>query len=146
MIIALIGLLMFASVSMLIMGIARRAPSTMESRIMDFRNRTAVPEEENDLSTPFGDRVVRPGIEAVARAASSVLPQSVLSNIQKQLVMSGTPMSLNTFVAIWAFCVVFMTGFVLFAVIVVGGQVGLQQAAVVGAVGLGGFAPAGAWG
>jgi len=136
MLIALIGLMVFASVSMLVMGIVRRVPSTMESRIMDFRNRTAVAEEETDLSAPFGDRVVRPGIEAVARAASSVLPQSVLSNIQKQLVMSGTPMSLNTFVAIWAFCVVFMTGFVLFAVIVVGGQVGLQQAAVVGAVGL----------
>src|SRR3990172_6274857 len=136
MLIGLIGLTVFASVSMLIMGIVRRVPSTMESRIMDFRNRTAVAEEETDLRAPFGDRGVRPGIEAGARAASSVLPQSVLSNIQKQLVMSGTPMSLNTFVAIWAFCVVFMTGFVLFAVIVVGGQVGLQQAAVVGAVGL----------
>src|SRR3972149_2182053 len=146
MLIALIGLMVFASVSMLVMGIVRRVPSTMESRIMDFRNRTAVAEEETDLSAPFGDRVVRPGIEAVARAASSVLPQSVLSNIQKQLVMSGTPMSLNTFVAIWAFCAVFMTGLVLFAVVIVGGQVGLQQAAVVGAFGLGGFAPAGAWG
>ncbi len=140
MLIGLIAALIFGSVALLIMGLGRRAPNAIEARIQDFRSRAAVlaEDDETDLSTPFSDRVMRPSIEAIARAASSVLPASVLAKLEQQLVMAGNPMSLNAFVAFWAGCAVLLTGLVVAAVVVVGGTVGVQQAAVVlmfGAVG-----------
>ncbi|HEU4759522.1 MAG TPA: type II secretion system F family protein [Dehalococcoidia bacterium] len=132
MLIAIIGALIFGSVALAIVGLGRRSPTAIESRIQDFRSRAAVTaEEETDLSTPFGDRVVRPGIESVARMASSVLPASVLSNLDKQLVIAGSPMTLNAFVTLWVGCIVLMAGVVLSSVVVVGGAVGPQQAVVV---------------
>ncbi len=139
MLVALIALSVFGMTAALVIGLGRRAPSAIESRIQDFRSQAAVLDEgETDLSIPFTERVLRPGVEAVARAASSVLPNSMLSNIEKQLIMAGSPMKVNTFVAMWAICVVVMTGFVIFAMVAVGVAVGIQQALVVllfGAVG-----------
>ena len=132
MLVVLIALSVFGGVTALALGLGRRTPSAIETRIQDFRTRTAVQEDGGtDLSIPFAERVVRPSVEAVARAAKSVLPASMLSNIEKQLVIAGSPMRVNTFVAFWATCVVFMTGFVLFAVMVVGQAVGIQQAVAV---------------
>ena len=131
MLIALIGALIFGSVALLVLGLGRRAPTAIETRIQDFRNRAVMTEEETDLGTPFADRVVRPGIEAIARGASSVLPASVLANLERQLVMAGNPMSLNTFVTFWVGCIVVMAGLVLSSVVTVGGAVGVQQAVVV---------------
>src|SRR3989304_4906005 len=133
MLIALIALSVFGMTAALVIGLGRRAPSAIESRIQDFRSQATVLDEgEADLlSIPFTERVVGPGVEAVPRAASSVLPASMLSNIEKQLIMAGSPMKVNTFVAMWATCVVVMTGFVIFAMVAVGVAVGIQQAAVV---------------
>ncbi len=139
MLVTLIALAVFGSIAALVLGLGRRAPSTIETRIQDFRTRTAVQEDgETDLSIPFAERIIRPSVEAVARAAKSVLPASMLANIEKQLVMAGSPMKVNTFVAIWATCVFFMTGFVLFAMVVVGQAVGIKQALAImgfGAIG-----------
>ena len=136
MIIGLIALSVFGSVALLVMGLGRRAPSAVESRIQEFRSRVMAEEEgETDLSISFGERILKPGVEAMARLARSVLPTSLLADVQKQLVMAGSPMTLNTFVTLWAACVVFMTAFFLFAVVVVGGAVGIQQALVVLAFG-----------
>ena len=140
MLIAVIALSVFGSVALLVVGLGqRRAPSVMETRIQDFRSRAvALGEDETDLSIPFTDRVLGPSMEAVARAAGSVLPASMLANIEKQLVMAGNPMAVNAFVAFWAISVVIVTGLVLFAVVVVSGTVGLEQGVAVllfGAVG-----------
>ncbi len=126
MLIALIALSVFGSVAMLVVSLGRRAPTAIESRMRDFRSRT-IDTDEADLSVPFGDRVLRPSVEALARAASSVLPASMLSNIDKQLVMAGNPITLNGFVAFWAASVLVVTGLVLVGVVVVGGTLGLQQ-------------------
>jgi tight adherence protein C len=107
MLLILIALAVAAAVTFLVVGIlSRPAAASIESRITDFRQRVrSGPEpEEVDLSVPFADRILRPGIEGVAHAFSSVLPQSVLANIQQQLVMAGSPMTLNAFVTFWAAC------------------------------------------
>ena len=139
MLIVLIGALIFGAVGLLVLGLGQRSPTAIETRIQDFRNRAVMTEEETDLSTPFADRVVRPGIEAIARGASSVLPASVLANLDKQLTMAGNPMTLNAFVTMWVGCIVLMTGLVLSSVVVVGGAVGIQQAVVVLGFGCMGF-------
>lgn len=76
---------------------------SMESRIQDFRSRTATSEEDQvDLELPFAERVLRPSLENFSKTISSVLPASVLADIQKQLVMAGNTMTLQAFVTFWA--------------------------------------------
>ena len=80
---------------------ARRV--SMESRIQDFRTRTiSLDEDQVDLELPFAERVLRPTIENFSRTISSVLPASVLADIQKQLMMAGNTMTLQSFVTFWA--------------------------------------------
>jgi len=103
-----------AATSLVLAFYARPATSVIESRITDFRNRTVERhEEEVDMDAPFVERVLKPGVEGIAHAFGSVLPASVLSNIQKQLVMAGSPMSVNAFVTFWAVCLAFFVGFAL---------------------------------
>lgn len=146
MLIGIIGVLVFLAVISLVVGLARRSPSMIEARMQDFRTRAVeTVEGESDLGVPFADRVLVPGIEALAKGATSVLPARVLANIEKQLVMSGNPMSLNTYVVIWMTSVSFMAGLVLAAVVVVWGTIGLQQAVAVLIFGVVGWMIPGTW-
>lgn len=146
MLIGIIGVLVFLAVISLVVGLARRSPSMIEARMQDFRTRAVeTVEGEADLGVPFADRVLAPGVEALAKGVTSVLPARVLANIEKQLVMSGNPMSLNTYVVIWMTSVSFMAGLVLAAVVVVWGTIGLQQAVAVLIFGVVGWMIPGTW-
>ena len=146
MLIGAIGLLVFAAVVSLVLGLARRAPSVMEARMRDFRTRAIdAVEGETDLSEPFAERVLVPSLEALARAATSVLPARMLAKIEKQLLMAGNPMTLNAYVVFWMISVGLMSGFILACVLVVWGTVGLVQAAVVLAFGVIGWMLPGTW-
>ena len=146
MLIGIIGFLVFTAVASLVLGLSRRSPSVMEARMQDFRTRAVTTvEEETDLAVPFTERVVMPAIEGLANAATSVLPTRVLANIEKQLVMAGSPMTLNTYVVFWVTSVSLMAGLILVSVIVVLGAVGLQQAIVVLVFGVVGWMIPGQW-
>jgi len=132
MLIPIIGVLVFLAVACLILGLARRSPSLIEARMQDFRTRAVnVVEGEADLDVPFSERVLLPSVEALANAATSVLPARVLANIEKQLIRAGNPMSLNAYVVFWMVSVFLISGLMLAAVVVVWGAVGIQQALVV---------------
>ena len=132
MLIPIIGVFVFLAVASLIMGLARRSPSLIETRMQDFRTRTAnTVEGEADLDIPFSERVLLPSVEALANAATSVLPAKVLANIEKQLIRAGNPMSLNAYVVFWMVSVFLISGLMLAAVVVVWGAVGVQQALAV---------------
>ncbi len=146
MLIGVIGFLVFAAVISLVLGLARRAPSVMEARMRDFRTRAVeTVEGEADLSEPFAERVLSPGLEALAQLATSVLPAKVLAKIEKQLVMAGNPMTLNAYVVFWMVSVGLMSAFIMVSVLVVWGSVGLPQAAVVFAFGFIGWMLPGTW-
>jgi tight adherence protein C len=91
-----------------IFGGSRRA--SMESRIQDFRSRAVSVDDEVNLELPFAERVLRPSIENVSHAVSSILPASVLADIQKQLIMAGNTMTLQSFVTFWAVIFSMFTG------------------------------------
>jgi len=146
MFIGVIGLLVFAAVVSLVLGLARRVPSVMEARMRDFRTRAvAAVEGERDLSVPFADRVLAPGLEALAQAGTSVLPARVLANIEKQLVMAGNPITLNAYVMFWMTSVSLISCLILASVLVVWGTVGMAQAVVVLAFGGVGWMLPGTW-
>jgi tight adherence protein C len=101
----------------------------MESRIQDFRSRAVAMEEDQvNLELPFGERVLRPTIEGISRTMSSVLPASVLADIQKQLVMAGNTMTLQTFVTFWAVMFASFTGLGLLMFVVLPGNLLIQKA------------------
>ena len=137
---AIIGLSAFATMSLLVMGLLRRSFSTLETRLESFRQRAVIMGRgETDLSLPFGERVIRPAIEGLARAGTSILPASTLANIEKQLVMAGSPMTSQAFVATWVGTASVLAFVVLFAVVLIGGTIGIQQAFAVlmfGSIGL----------
>ncbi|MEE8347210.1 MAG: type II secretion system F family protein [Dehalococcoidia bacterium] len=146
MLIGIIGILVFTAVVSLVLGLSRRTTSVMEARMQDFKTRAMTTvEEETDLAVPFAERVVMPAVEGLANAATSVLPTRVLANIEKQLVMAGSPMTLNTYVVFWVTSVSLMTGLILASVVVVLGTVGIQQAIVVLVFGVIGWMIPGQW-
>ena len=104
MLIVLIAITVVASVTFVVTAVmSRPAAASIETRITDFRQRSASYEPEIvDLDVPFADRVLRPSIEAISRTFGSILPASLLASIQQQLIMAGAPMSLNAFVTFWA--------------------------------------------
>ena len=104
MLIVLIAISVAASVTFVVTAVmARPAATSIETRITDFRQRSASFEPEIvDLDVPFSERVLRPSIEAISRTFGSILPASLLASIQQQLIMAGSPMTLNTFVTFWA--------------------------------------------
>lgn len=104
MILVLIAVLVFTSVALVSASVLSRSGApTMESRIQDFRARTATREaDEVDLSIPFAERVLKPGVEGMAHAISSVLPASLIGQIENSLLMAGNPMRLNTYLTVWA--------------------------------------------
>jgi tight adherence protein C len=133
MLLLVIVLLVFASVAMVFAGfMGRQKAPSMETRIQEFRT-TAVGdlEDEIDLDVPFTDRVLRPGIEGLAHAVSSILPASVLSDIEKQLEMAGSPMKINTYVTFWAASFGILVGFGLLVFVALPADLLLQKLAVV---------------
>lgn len=105
---ALSGL--FACLALVIFG--RKRGSVMETRIGEFRARaiTQSVEGDVDLEMSFGERVLRPAINGLARSATGVLPQSVLSDIQHQLTTARSPVKLSTFVTFWMLSLVVFGG------------------------------------
>jgi len=115
----IIGIAVFGAVVCLVNALlSKPATNTMESRITDFRQKNvALAPDEVDLEVPFVERVLRPGVEGISQAFGSVLPQSVLANIQTQLMMAGNKMTLNSFVTFWAICLVVCLGMALLLIV-----------------------------
>lgn len=127
MLVELIALLIFAAVTLAVVGLLRRQPSALETRIQDFRERVIQPGgEEADLTLPFGQRIMRPALETMVRAVVAMLPASVLSGIEKSLVTAGHPMSLNAFVALWLTTAASFSGLILFVAVLLGGGLSFQ--------------------
>jgi tight adherence protein C len=112
MLIAIAAVSAFGAVMSIVYSMfGRSRGASMESRIQDFRSRAvALDEDQVDLELPFGERVLRPTIEGFSRTISSVLPASVLADIQKQLVMAGNTMTLQSFVTFWGVIFALFTG------------------------------------
>jgi tight adherence protein C len=89
----------------------RASASSMETRIQDFRSRAVTLDEDQvDLGLPFGERVLRPAVESFSRTISSVLPASLLADIQKQLIMAGNPMTVQSYTVFYAVIFAMFTG------------------------------------
>jgi len=146
MLVALIALLIFGTVLLLFMGLRSAAPqpsvlATLGARMDALRRDSDIMEEEGDLSIPFSERILLPAMMGMTRFATSLMPSSMMANVERQLVIAGSPMTISTFATMWVGCVgtfVVLGGFILIA----GGSFGIQQIGMTGAVvALGFWAP-----
>lgn len=112
MIIVLISLSLFGCITLAaVAALSRPKTSVMETRIASFKNRSVLKDDLSvDLDVAFSDRILRPGVESIARNFSKILPQSALADVQHQLLMAGNPMKYNTFITFWAVSLFGMTG------------------------------------
>lgn len=129
MLIALAAISVFGAIMSVVYAMfGGRSRTSMESRIQDFRSRAVtLDQDEVDLGLPFGERVLRPTIEGFSRTVSSVLPASMLADIQKQLVMAGNPMTMQAYLTFWAVLFATFTGMGLIIFVALPGSLILQK-------------------
>ncbi len=74
-------------------------PANMTSRL-DRLERGDRSDREAQLATPFANRVTKPILGKVRRGAGSVLPASVVSAIERRILVAGDPISLHAFLTV----------------------------------------------
>ncbi|MEP7216086.1 MAG: type II secretion system F family protein [Anaerolineaceae bacterium] len=74
-------------------------PTSMTTRL-DRLERGDRSDRESQLATPFATRVTKPILGKVRRGAGSVLPTSVVSAIERRILVAGDPISLHAFLTV----------------------------------------------
>jgi len=115
-----ISIVVFASVSMLVLALSRPRLSAMEARIASLRAQVSAG-QVSELVLPFEERVLGPMVQGVGRVLSNFLPATFLAGIQKSLTTAGIQMTAITFVTLWAICVGLLSSLGLLAIVALGG-------------------------
>lgn len=74
-------------------------PASMTNRL-DRLERGERSDRESQLATPFATRVTKPILERARRGAGAVLPASVVSAIERRILVAGDPISLHAFLSV----------------------------------------------
>ena len=116
----IIALVVFASVSLLVLSVVRPRTSLAELRIQTLRRQVATG-DLSELALPISERVLRPTIQGFGRFLANMLPANFLASMQKSLVMAGSPMAASTFVTFWAVSTALFAGLAIIALTALGG-------------------------
>jgi tight adherence protein C len=116
----LISVLVFASVSMTVLAVARPRLSAIEARIASLRDQVASG-QVSELALPFEERVLAPMVQGFGRVLSNFLPATFLAGLQRSLTTAGIEMTAITFVTFWAICAGLFGSVGLMAIVVLGG-------------------------
>ena len=74
-------------------------PASMTNRL-DRLERGERSDRESQLATPFATRVTKPILGRARRGAGAVLPASVVSAIERRILVAGDPISLHAFLSV----------------------------------------------
>ena len=74
-------------------------PASMTNRLGRLE-RGERSDRESQLATPFATRVTKPILGRARRGASAVLPASVVSAIERRILVAGDPISLHAFLSV----------------------------------------------
>jgi len=116
----IISIVVFASVSLLVVALSRPRLSAIEARIASLRSQVASG-QVSELALPFEERVLAPLVQGFGRRLSNFLPATFLAGIQKSLATAGLEMTAITFVTFWAICCGLFSSLGLLAVVALGG-------------------------
>ena len=132
----IISIVVFASVSLLVVALSRPRLSAIEARIASLRSQVASG-QVSELALPFEERVLAPIVRGFGRRLSNFLPATFLAGVQKSLATAGLEMTAVTFVTVWAMCIGLFTCVGLLAVVAMGGfsAQGMMGLIVMGGIG-----------
>jgi tight adherence protein C len=132
-----VSILVFASVSLLVLALTRPRLTTIEARIASLREQVAAG-QISDLALPFEERVLAPMVQNFGRLLSNFLPATFLAGIQKSLATAGINMTAITFVTFWAICAGLFSSVGLLVIAMVGGlsAQGVMGLLVMGSIGV----------
>ena len=116
----------FAGVLMITMSLVRQRENPLRARV---RNLAAhmTQDDVDDLTRPFGQRVVWPIFEGVAKAFAKLLPTTYVDRIRYLLTLAGQPFSLSGFLALMVVTAVAVPGLFLALMLGVGAGFGSFQ-------------------
>jgi tight adherence protein C len=115
-----IAFVVFATVSLLVMGLVKPRASLTEMRIETLRQQVAAG-DVSELVLPFSDRILLPTVQGFGRRLAKMLPANFMASIQKTLIMGGSSMTASTFVTLWAVCTGLFVGLAILALTALGG-------------------------
>jgi tight adherence protein C len=115
----IIAIVVFASVTLLVLALARPRLSIIEARIASLRQ--VAQGELSDLALPFEERVLAPIVRGFGRLLSNFLPATFLAGVQKSLTTAGKDVTAATFFTMWAICIGLFSVLGLMAVVTLGG-------------------------
>ena len=133
----IISIVVFASVSLLVMALSRPRLSAIEARIASLRRPGGRGAGLRAGPPLRGASAGAHWCKASAVVLSNFLPATFLAGIQKSLATAGLKMTAITFVTFWAICVGLFSSLGLLAIVVLGGfsAQGLMGLMVMGGIG-----------
>lgn len=133
--------LIFGTVLFFILGLAvQGGGSSLARQRLEAFKRGGQPEESAADVRTFSERVVSPLLKGATGALGALLPKSILSGVERKLVIAGEPMTMSGFLTMVVVATGAAAGLGLLIMLVAGGgSVSLTTMAVIAGITLVGF-------
>lgn len=133
--------LIFGTVLFFILGLAvQGGGSSLARQRLEAFKRGGQPEESAPDVRTFSERVVSPLLKGATGALGALLPKSILSGVERKLVIAGEPMTMSGFLTMVVVATGAAAGLGLLIMLVAGGgSVSLTTMAVIAGITLVGF-------
>lgn len=131
--------LVFGTVLFFVLGLSRvggRSSSALD-RLGSIKPNAG--EELAQAAPSFGARMVTPLLQGIVRGFGGLLPRSVLSGVERQLVIAGEPMTMNGFLTMAAISTAAASGFGILIMVVAGSSFSIKVLGVAVLLALIGF-------
>ncbi len=121
----------FLGVLMITMSLVRQRDDPVRARVRDLAAR--IPEDDvQDLTRPFGQRIVWPIFNGIAGVFAKVLPTTLVDRIRYLLTQAGEPFSLSAFLTLMVVTAVAIPGLFLALMLMAGA--GFESMTILGLI------------
>jgi tight adherence protein C len=136
----LVAMTVFATVLFLVIGLASTGGGSVaaRARLESFTKGTPELEIKPERAS-FGSRVITPLFGGASRTFGSLLPKSLLSGVERKLIIAGEPMTMSGFLTMALISTVSSVGLGVLIYYAMGAGVGLKQLGVLGGFSAVGF-------
>jgi tight adherence protein C len=134
--------LIFLTVLFVLLAFAnsRGSGSALARQRLEGFTRGMPQEELGPQVEGFGSRVLGPIVQGVVRGFGAILPKSLLSGVERKLMIAGEPMTMSGFLTMVAVCTAASSGFALLLLVAAGSAgLSLMTVGIVALIALIGF-------
>ncbi len=138
----LAAMLIFSAVFFLLLAFGSSTvgqAGTLARQRLDTVTRGAPEPQVQIARAGLGTRVIGPLLGGLVRTAGNILPKSLLSGVERKLVIAGEPMTMNGFLTMVVIATAGATGFGLIVIVAMGSGIGIMQLGILGGLAFIGF-------